>query len=178
MVKIISQKTLFKNNYFNLVENKIDFGNNIIKTHADVYRKSAVSVFPITSSYEIYLIKQYRYLLEKEVLEAVAGIMDKDENSLETAKRELKEETGIVAGKLSELQSIFVAGSFVKIRQYLILAQDLKFEEATPEETEKIELVKMSLDEAVNKVFTGEIMTGSSMLGVLLLDKMRERGEI
>jgi len=178
MAKIISQKTLFKNQYIDLIENKIDFGNNIIKTHVDVYRRSAVSVFPITETYEIYLIKQYRYLLEKKVIEAVAGIINEKEDSLETARRELKEEAGIVAGKLQELQSVFVAGSFIKITQHLILAQDLKLEKPEPEETEEIELIKMPLDEAVNKIFKGEIITASSILGILILDKMRERGEI
>lgn len=178
MAKIISQKSLFKNNYIDLIENKIDFGNNIIKTHIDVYRKSAISVFPLTDSYEIYLIKQYRYLLEQEVIEAVAGIIDENETALETAKRELREEAGIIAGKVREIKNIFVAGSFVKITQHLILAQDLKLDEPEPEETEEIELIKMPLDEAVNKIFTREIITGSSILGILILDKMRERGEI
>lgn len=178
MTKIISQKTLFKNQYIEVIENKIDFGNNIIKTHVDVYRRSAVSVFPITETYEIYLIRQYRYLLEREVIEAVAGIIDEKEDSLETAKRELREEAGIVAGRLSELKTIFAAGSFVKMEQHLILARDLTSGVSEPEETEEIELIKMPLDEAVNKVFKGEIITTSSILGILILDKMRERGEI
>lgn len=178
MAKIISQKSLFKNDYIDLIENKIDFGNNIIKTHVNLYRKPAVSVFPITEKYEIYLIKQYRYLLEREVIEAVAGIIDESETALETAKRELKEEAGIIAGKFSKLKTIFAAGSFVKIEQHLILAQDLTLGESEPEETEKIERIKIPLDEAVNRIFTGEIMIASSILGILILDKMRERGEI
>ncbi|MBI4092063.1 MAG: hypothetical protein HY427_02560, partial [Candidatus Levybacteria bacterium] len=94
------------------------------------------------------------------------------------SKRELREEAGFIAGKVREIKYIFVEGSFVKITQHLILAQDLKLDKPEPEETEEIELIKMPLGEAVNKIFTREIITGSSILGILILDKMRERGEI
>lgn len=177
MIKIVSQKILFQNDYLKLVENNLKFEKHV-KKHIDVYRKPAVSVFPITESKEIYLIKQYRYLLEKEVIEAVAGIIDNEGEVMETAKKELKEETGIVAKRLTEVRSVFGAGSFTYIKQHLILAQDLSFEDATPEEDEEISLIKMSLEEAVHKVLEGEITTASSMLGILLIDKMMKEGKI
>lgn len=178
MAKIISQNTIFSNDYLRLVENKIDFGKNVIKDHVDVYRKPAVSIFPITNSYEIYLIKQYRYLYQKELLEAIAGIIDKEGQVIETARRELKEEAGIIAKDLKEIRAVFLAGSFISVKQHLILAKDLSFEEATPEETESIKVIKMNLDEAVEKVINGEISTASSMLGIMLLDNLRKRGEL
>lgn len=178
MTRIISKKDIFVDKYFNLVENTVDFGSGLVRKHVDIYRKPAVSVFPINSSYEIFLIKQYRYLLKEEVIEAVAGIIDEGESILEAARRELSEEVGIVAKNIKELKNVSIAGSFIKINQHLILARDLTFGDSAPEETEEIEMIKMSLDEAVEKVLSGEIYTSSSMLGILILDKMRQRGEI
>lgn len=177
MVKIASQKILYSNEYLKLVENTIQF-NGFLRKHVDVYRKPAVSVFPLTESYEIYLIKQYRYLLGKEVIEAIAGIIDNEGEIIETAKKELKEEAGITANKLTEFKNIYLAGSFVKIKQHLILAKDLSFGDSEPEDTEEITLIKMSLDSAVEKVLNGEISTASSIMGILLLSEMKKQNKI
>ncbi len=177
MTKIVSSKTLFQDQYIQLVENTIEFKGNT-RQHNDVYRKPAVSIFPIDDSGNIFLINQYRYLLGETVIEAVAGIMDEGEEILDTARRELREETGIVAHDYRKIHSIYAAGSFVKIQQHLVVARNLSFETATPEEDEQIKLIKMPLVEAVEKVLAGEIKTASSIIGILLLDKMRQRGQI
>lgn len=174
MTKIISQKTLISGKYFDLVENKIDFGNNITREHVDYYEKDAISVFPINDNYEVFLVKQYRYLLGKETLEAVAGIIDGDENPIEAAERELKEEIGVVAKDYDKFKDVYLAASFVKSKHHLILAKNLSFEDSSPEETENTVLVKLSLDDAIDKINKGEINTAVTVIGILLLDKIRQ----
>lgn len=175
--KIIAQKPLFESSFFTITENTIDYGD-FMKVHQDVYRHPAVSIFPLTDLHEIYLIKQHRYLYNTILLEAIAGVMEDGEEPLVTAKRELMEESGIQAGNMKIIKEVYVAGSFIHAKQYLILARDLTFREAHPEETESIELVKMSLDEAVEKVMQGEIETASSSIGILLVNELVKRGEI
>lgn len=177
MSKIISQRTILKDKYIEVIENTIDF-NGITKKHTDYYRKPSVSIFPLSESYEVYLIRQYRYLYEKKIVEAVAGMIDEGEDVIEAAQRELKEEAGIVAGEIKKIHSIYVAGSFAKIKQHIVIARSLKFEKAIPEDTEEIELIKVSLEEAVEMVLKSEIITASSIIGILLLDKMRQEGKI
>ncbi len=178
MVKIISQKTLFQAVHFSVKENILDFGNGVQRTHHDVYRNDAVSIFPVTETYDIYLIRQFRYLHNAEILEAIAGMADNKESPLITAARELKEEAGIVAKELVEFKTIALAGSIFKASQHFVLARNFSLNTAEPEETEKITLVKMSLGEAVQKVMTGEIFTAGSIIGILLLDKMRQEGNL
>lgn len=177
-MKITSQKTVFKGLYFEVKENKLDFGNGVLRTHHDIYRAPAVSVFPLTESYEIYLIRQYRYILGKEITEAIAGMVDGDESPIEAAKRELQEEAGITAQEVTEMRQVSIGASFYFATQHLILAKGLTVGESHPEETERITRVKLSLDEAVQKVMQGEISTASSIIGILLLNEMRQRGEI
>ena len=160
------------------MENTIDFGSGITRVHHDVYRSDAVSVFPLTDSYELYMIKQYRYLHKKFILESIAGMVEEGELPMETAKKELKEEAGIFAKDLRVFKTVEIGASMYKATQHFILAKDLTITTAEPEETEEIELVKISMGDAMEKVLSGEIYTAGSIIGILLLDKMIQRGEI
>ncbi len=172
--KIISQKTVLKTKLFNVKDLKIVLSTGSKKTHTIAERNSTISVFPLTDSYEIYLVSQYRYLLGKTSLEAVAGFIDKGETSLAAAKRELKEETGILANQWEELARIEMAASVFKGTAHLFLAKGLEIETARPEEGENITLVKMPLKRAVEKAMNGEINVSASIIGILLLDKLHK----
>lgn len=171
--KFLSQQEVFQGGMFSVKEDSIEYENGVLKKHLNVYRSPAISVFPLTSSYEVYLIKQYRYLLEKPTLEGVAGMVEKSENPLETARRELKEEAGITARHWEEIFRLDLAGSFIKAKAHIFLAKDLEIGEQSLDEDEKIEVVKLPLDEAVQRIYTGEICTSSSVVGILLLDRLR-----
>src|SRR3989442_10620 len=101
--KVVSQKTILESQHFHVKENKLKLPNGEIRTHRNVYKGPSVFLFPLSKKHELYLIRQYRYLLQKEVIEAIAGYVDKGESSIAAAKRELKEEGGIEAGQIEEL---------------------------------------------------------------------------
>jgi hypothetical protein len=149
--RITHQKTLVEAAHFTVKENVIDFGNDITKTHRDVYRKPAVSIFPIDTDFNLYLIKQFRYIHNAVLIESIAGMIDEDESPLDAAIRELHEETGMHAKEVKVFHKLY---------------------------TEDIELYKIPLEEAVKQVISGEIMTASSACGILLLDEMKRRGEL
>ena len=175
---ITSNRAIFEAPQFRIIENTVDYGNGLIKTRTDVYKNSGVSIFPVTDDFEIYLIKQYRYLHGKTVLEGIAGFIDEGESPLEAAKRELKEETGLKANSFKEISQVQVSASVIKASQYLFLAKNLTKTASMPEETEKIELIKLPLNEAAEKVMEGEIEMAFSSVGILMLDKMRREGKL
>lgn len=176
--KLVSQKTVLRAKLFDVKQ--IDFETKIgkKKIHHQAERVPIVSVFPLTDSYEIYLLSQYRYMLKKTVIEAVAGHVDRKESVIVAAKRELKEEAGITAMQLEEIARIEMSGSVFKSKVHLFLAKGLEIGDNKLDEDEEISLIKMPLDEAVQKVMTGELNHSTSMIGILLLDKLRKEKKL
>ncbi len=172
--KVISQKSVFKAPLFSVDE--IDYINeaHIEKKNFVAERVPTVTIFPISRNLEIYLVSQFRPMLNKKTLEAIAGYIEKNETALEAAKRELKEEGGIVASHWEEMAKVEMAASVFKGRLHLFLARDIELGEPQPTETEDdIQLVKLRLGDAVNKVMHGEINHTDSMIGILMLENLR-----
>lgn len=176
--KIISQKRVFKTKLFDVKEVVFKNKKGEKKIHHIAQRDIVVTIFPLTDQYEIYLISQYRYMLDKTVLEAVSGYVDKKETTITAAKRELKEEAGITAHQLEEIARIEMAGSVFRSRGHLFLAKGLELGEANLDEDEEITIVKIPLDQAVEKVMIGEIAHASSVIGILMLDKLRKEKKL
>jgi len=173
----ITEKTIFKSKLFRIKEQKI-VGKKIKKTHDIVERTPTVVIFPLTDTGQIYLISQYRSLYDKIITEAVAGHMDGNESALKAAKRELKEETGLVASQWEELLRLENSASVIRSTMHFFLARDLEEKTANPEEGEEISLMKLPFETAINKVMDGEIKNGPTVLGLLFLDKLRREKKI
>ncbi|MBI2028310.1 MAG: NUDIX hydrolase [Candidatus Levybacteria bacterium] len=171
--KITSQKTVFKTKLFNVEE--IDYldKNKYKKIDFVAKRISTVTVLPLTDDNEIFLVRQYRRMLNRTTLEAVAGYIEKRETILEAAKRELKEETGIIAVQWEEIARVEMAASAFNGKLHLFMATGLDYEESTPDEEEEISVIKIPLLDAVEKVMAGEINHTDSMIGILMLYKIR-----
>lgn len=177
-IKVISQKNILKTDFFDVNEVDLELSTGSKRRHYDVIRRPAVSVFPITVTQEIYLVSQYRYMLERTTLEAVAGFIDGNEEPMDAAKRELSEELGLTAEVWKQISDVTMSASVIKQKQYLFLASGLHEGVAHPEEIEDITLIKMPLSEAVKKVMDGIIDTAATQIGILMLDKMRQEGKI
>lgn len=176
--KITSQKSVFKGELFDVTEiNFVDKAGKK-KIHHVVERDPIVSVFPLIDSYEIYLVSQYRYTLKRTTLEAVAGYIEKKETILAAAKRELKEETDIEAIQWEEISRVEIAASVFKGKMHLFLAKELEIPVIAYDNEEKITLVKIRLEDAVKKVMDGEINHSASMIGILMLDKLRAQKKL
>jgi ADP-ribose pyrophosphatase len=101
------------------------------------------------------------------MLELPAGGVEEGESPLETAKRELREETGLHGGEWVEAATFFTTPGFCDEKMHLFLATALERGEAQPEGTEEIELVRIARDEVPSLV--AEIEDGKTLVGLLLL---------
>jgi 8-oxo-dGTP pyrophosphatase MutT (NUDIX family) len=176
--KIVSQKAILKTELFNVREISLEDNKGKRKIHYEAERVPIVSIFPLTDKYEIYLISQYRSMFKKTVLEAVAGHVVKKETTIAAARRELKEEAGIEAQQFEEIARIQMSGSVFKSTSSLFLAKGLEIGDNNLDDMEEILVVKMPLVTAVEKVMLGEINHAASIIGILMLDKLRSQKKL
>lgn len=137
----------------------------------------AVCVIPITEKGEVILERQYRYAVGETLVEIPAGKLDSaDEDPLEAAKRELREETGAVADEIIDMGVYYGSPAIMgeKIRMYM--ARGLSFGENDLDKDEFLEVFKLPLDEAVEMVLRGEIPDGKTQAAILRAKMMLERG--
>lgn len=173
-VRVLSQKRIFQGRLLEVFETELQLSNGKHKVHHIAKRPPVVCVLPITDSYEVYLVSQYRYMLDKVTLEVMAGFVEKGEMPLLAAKRELKEETGIQAENWKNVSTIEMAGSVFRAKAHIFIAKNLKKGKSYQEDYEDISLVKITLDDAVSKVLSGKINHSASMIAILLAQALRK----
>lgn len=115
----------------------------------------------------VYLVKSFRYAAGRECVEAVMGGVEEGESEEEAARRELREEAGVEAEEFLDLGLVDAITSQVFSPSRIFLARGLRFREPRREATEKLELVKVGLDEAVRMVMDGRITQASSAVLIL-----------
>lgn len=136
-------------------------------TYATVALRHGVAILPIDEQGNVYLTKQFRFALQKTSIEVVSGGIEEGEEPLESAKKELKEEAGIVADDWQYLGIVDMDTAIVKCPVHLYFVKRLTFEETDQEGTEDIKILKKTFSEAAQMVYKGEITHSPSC--VLLL---------
>ena len=166
--KILSSKAVYDNDWINLTEYKIinpGGGHGIYgKVH---FKNKAVGIVPIDDEGNIYLVGQYRFPLDAFSWEIPEGGSPYDEDPLSSAKRELKEETGIEARNWQKLLDIHLSNSVSDEIGHIYLATGLSYTDAEPEETEEIHVKKLPFDEAYQMLLNGEITDSLTIAGLL-----------
>jgi ADP-ribose pyrophosphatase len=171
--KITSQKEIYDNPWINLTEYQVinPSGNPGIygKVH---FKNIAIGVLPLDDELNTYLVGQFRFAPDVYSWEMPEGGGPLGIDPLESAKRELLEETGLKADNWTELQRLHLSNSVSDELAILYLARDLKQFEAEPEDTEQLIIKKVPFEEAYQMVCRGEItdaMTVAAILKVKLL---------
>lgn len=178
MIKLLSQKPILTADFFTVFEDHIQLPSGEERVYRSAKREPSVAVFPVDNEGNIYLIDQDRYLLQRRVLEGIGGMIENGLSPLETAKKELKEEAGIEAGEWKDLGSKKAASSILTWDNVFFVAQDLNLGDQELEDSEDIKVVKIPLTEAVAKVMSGEIISSTTIIGILMVDKLRQEGKL
>lgn len=176
-IKVVDTKSLYTAPYMDIVQTTVSKDGKE-HVYTNVLMQDSVFVLPVTKAREIYLVSQYRYLLGRQMTEAVAGMVDAKEDPLVAAKRELKEETGLTAKQWTKLGEVERGASFIKCNYHFFLAQELEQNEQHLDDFEEITIKKIKLTDAIGRMFSPETNTSGTVIGLLLLDKMMREGKL
>lgn len=142
------------------------------------FKSIATGIVPLDEFNNTWLVGQYRYTLDKYSWEIPEGGGKKGEDPLESAKRELLEETGIRAGKWTEIIRMDLSNSVTDEIGIAYVARDLTFHNAEPEEDEKLEIIKLPFEEVFNMALKGEITDGLALNAIFKANYLLEKGLI
>lgn len=133
------------------------------------FKNRAVAIVPLDEEGNTWLVGQDRYTLGQWSWELPMGGAPLDEDPLDAAKRELREETGLTAGKWSELMRLHTSNSITDEAAVVFVARDLTAGEPEFEETEDLEIRQLPLAEAIAMARRGEITDAISVAALLQL---------
>lgn len=171
--QIKSEKAVYDNPWISLTEYQVTNPSGNPGIYGKVHFKNrAIGVLPLDAELNTYLVGQYRFTLNQYSWEMPEGGGPLNEAPLDAAKRELLEETGLVAVNWIEIQRLHLSNSVTDELSILYVATDLTQHEAEPEDTEQLIVKKVPFDEVYRMVNDGEItdaMTVAAVLKVKLL---------
>lgn len=142
------------------------------------FKNLAIGVLPLDENLNTWLVGQWRYPLNAYSWEIPEGGGPHHENPLVSAERELKEETGLIAGEYKELCRMHTSNSATDEYAILFIARNLRQEEAEPEESEDLQVRKLPFEEAYDMVMTGEITDSLSMVAILKTKLLLDSGAL
>lgn len=144
----------------------IDFGDRSIVRDL-LLHPGAVVIIPLLNNEEIIMLRQYRPGPSKWIIELPAGTLEDGEAPIDTARRELLEETGYRAGAVRELFRMYSSPGVSTEILYVFLAEDLSYEGSSHQEDEMIEVIRVGLDKAIEMIRRGEIEDGKTIASLL-----------
>lgn len=131
------------------------------------FKNKAIAIIPIDPNGNTWLVGQFRYPLNQYSWEVPMGGGPIGEDPLASAKRELREETGLTAEKWTEIMRIHTSNSVTDEEGIVYLAEDLTQGETEFEETEVLQIRKLPFSEVLEMVMNGSITDGISISGIL-----------
>ncbi len=141
---------------------------NGVTLELDIVRHpGAAAIVPFASEREVLLIRQYRHAAGGTILEVPAGKLDPGESPASCAARELQEEAGYRAGRVESLGRIWTTPGFTDEVIHLFAGFDLEPVARRPDDDEIIEVVPMSLDAALDCVWSGSLQDAKSALALV-----------
>ncbi|MBK7651029.1 MAG: NUDIX hydrolase [Flammeovirgaceae bacterium] len=171
----LSSEEKYDNRWIQVVEHQVinpAGGKGIYgKVH---FKSKAIGIVALDQDMNTWLVGQWRYTLNEWSWEIPEGGGALDTDPIESAKRELKEETGLVAERWTMIQRAYLSNSVSDEEGFLFLAEDLTQQESELEDTEAdLKVWKLPFKDALQMVLTGKITDSLSVMGILKVARLK-----
>ncbi|MEN8192198.1 MAG: NUDIX hydrolase [Bacteroidota bacterium] len=162
--KVEKKEKIFEGIVFDVQVDQITYDSGNESVREVVIHNGGAVVLPVTNDGKLILVKQFRYPFQKFLIECPAGKLEKGEDPLTCATRELTEETGYTAESITKLGQIYTTPGFCDEVLYLYLATNLTAGDHDREEGEYgMEIYEYSLSEVDEMIRKGEIVDAKTI---------------
>jgi ADP-ribose pyrophosphatase len=177
--RLLEKEKIYRGSIIELSLHHIQYDSGRKTVREIVEHPGGAVIVPLFDNGDILLVRQYRHPVEQEVLELPAGKLNKGEDPLLCAQRELREETGYEAEEWQKLTTIFSTPGFCDEKLHLYLAAKLSLhpEGKMLEEGElSLQTIRIPLNKAVKMIDQGEILDGKTITAILLAQRKNPIG--
>jgi ADP-ribose pyrophosphatase len=168
-----NERTLLETRRFAVVERTVSRPDGKSASCQYVKHAGSVAILPLLDDGRVCLIRSRRLTVDKTLIEVPAGTREPNESPLETARRELIEETGYRAGRFEELLAYYPSPGILSERMWVFVARDLTPGDPAREDNEEIENLPVSWDEALEMIANGQIEDGKTIVALLAYRRFR-----
>ena len=177
--KTLSSVEIYDNNWISLTEHQVINPNGGEGIYGEVrFKNFAIGILPLDENYYTWIVGQYRFPIKAYSWEIIEGGGPLNIDPIESAKRELAEETGISASRFTEIQRMHLSNSVSDELAIIYVAQGLEMGKSSPEETEELVIRKIHFNEAYQMVMDGTITDSMSVAAILKVKILIEERKI
>ncbi|MCY7796446.1 ADP-ribose pyrophosphatase [Bacillus spizizenii] len=169
--KTISKEQIFSGKVIDLYVEDVELPNGKTSKREIVKHPGAVAILAVTEEGKIIMVKQFRKPLERAIVEIPAGKLEKGEEPEYTALRELEEETGYTAKKLTKITALYTSPGFADEIVHVFLAEELSVleEKRALDEDEFVEVMEVTLEDALKLVESREVYDAKTAYAIQYL---------
>jgi len=167
--RFVGEELKYRGILVDVFERTVRLPNGRLAARELVFHKGAAAIVPVDADGRVTLVRQYRTAIDAVTLEIPAGKLDSaGEDPLRCAHRELREETGLMAGHMELLTHMIPTPGYDTEFVNIYLATDLSQHDTDPDEDEFLRIERLPLAEAAQRVMRGELGDAKTALGLLM----------
>jgi len=170
----VDSKEVFSGRLLHVTSDSVLLENGKQAVREIIHHNGAAAVIAFDENNRLLMVRQYRYAIGQELLEIPAGKIDPGETPEQCAARELVEETGYRAGKLTELGVVYPIAAYSSEAQYLFYAENLTPDKQHLDEDEFLSVEHVDFATAFDMVMNGEITDSKTQIGILKINNIRQ----
>ncbi len=175
--KTLETQRIYEGAIINLRRDKVTVENGTSYREIIEHNGGAV-LAAVTDEGKMVMVRQYRKPAERVMLEVPAGKIDAGETPLETARRELKEETGYTPSKVEYLTEFYPSVGYSEEVLYLYLCTGLEAGETCPDENEALDILEMDIEELHQMVMRAEIRDAKTIVAIMMVRSLAAEGKL